>query len=127
MNKYLLTFYNVTEDLQDELDLFLNIINSIDLIKMPNLRLFGSNVDPILIQKQLKKVNDEFLNENSYLFLTPLPQDGSNVYFTYTEDLIKSAEITKLSDKTIDDILDKINSFGLDSLTKEERLILDSL
>lgn len=142
MVTYILFVFGTFEDHQDVEFFCLEIFNNSDLISSVKyvienqkniIIIFESDKDIQSLKKEIGELlnNDNitfyFLFERDDIVLSHLPKVLRDYAFKPVDEntLIKIEKSVKKSDFNLDDILDKIDKYGFESLTFEEKKYLD--
>lgn len=143
MRTYILFIFGSFEDHQDIEYFCMEVLgssNNVISLKyvIDNLKniivIFDTSIDEQKIKKEISDLlNNEnvafyFMFKKEDLILSYIPESMKNLIFKPTDDIIR-IEVSTLNKQSVfnlDDILDKIETYGIDSLTPEEKNFLDN-
>jgi hypothetical protein len=142
MTTYILFIFGSFEDHEDVEFFCLEIFNNSDLIDSVKyviengkniIVIFESDKDKEKLSNEVKKLLDNdnvtfyFLFERNSIITSHLPGELSKFAYKPLDEntLVKVKQPIKNLKLNLNDVLDKIQKYGIDNLTKEERKFLD--
>lgn len=143
MRTYILFIFGSFEDHQDIEYFCMEVLGSSDSVVslkyvIDNLKnvvvIFDTGLEEEKIKQEISTLlNNEnisfyFMFKKEHLVLSYIPESMKNLIFKPTSDILR-IEISTISNSNkynLDDILDKIEKYGLDSLTQDEKNFLDN-